>query len=245
MATVLLEGKDVTKYFGGLAAVKDVSFEIGEGQIVGLIGPNGSGKTTLFNVINGIYQPDSGLIKFNGRDIGGLKPHEICRLGIGRSFQLVQLFLNLTALENVTVGATFGKGKSVSRMEAQKSAGRWIEFVGLTHKTDTLAKNLTLAERKRIEIARAMATEPRLILLDEVVGGLNPTETLEAMELIRRIREELGITVFWVEHVMSAIMNVADRIMVLHHGVKISEGTPDEVGSDQRVIDAYLGEDYA
>ncbi|MFQ6080444.1 MAG: ABC transporter ATP-binding protein [Candidatus Bathyarchaeia archaeon] len=241
---LLLEGAKVTKYFGGLAAVKDVDFFIKEGDIVGLIGPNGAGKTTLFNVISGVYRPTSGIIKFNGRDITKLKRHEICRLGIGRTYQIVRPFLNMTVLENVMVGSAFGKDRSVSLGDVRQEALSHLEFVGLLDKKDIPAKNTTLADRKMIEIARALATNPRILLLDEVVAGLNPTETSQAMELIRKIRDELGVTVFWVEHVMKAVMGLAERIIVLHHGELIAEGTPRKIASEKRVIDAYLGETY-
>ena len=240
----MLEGSRVTKYFGGLAAVKNVDFIVKEREIVGLIGPNGAGKTTLFNLISGVYRPTSGKILFEGRDITKLKPYEICHLGIGRTYQIVKPFLNMTTLENVMVGVMFGKKKSISIREARAQALKWLEYVGLEEKKDMPAASLTLASRKMLEVARALATEPKLILLDEVVAGLNPAETLRAMDLIRRIRDELGITVFWVEHVMRAVMGTAERIIVLHHGEKIAEGTPKEIAADERVIEAYLGEKY-
>jgi len=240
----LLLSTKVSKYFGGLAAVKGVDFFIKEKEIVGLIGPNGAGKTTLFNIISGIYRPTSGTIKFLGIDITKFKPHRICNLGIGRTFQIMKPFLNITTIENVMVGVFFGKGKSISMNDARDEAARFLEFVGLLEKKDVLARSLTLADRKRLEMARALATEPKLILLDEVVAGLNPTETYQAMELIKKIRDELGITVFWVEHVMKAVMEVVERVIVLHHGEKITEGTPKEIAKNKEVIDAYLGEKY-
>ena len=241
---VLLKGKKVSKYFGGLAAVKDVDFIIKEKDIVGLIGPNGAGKTTLFNVITGIYHLTSGKVEFNGVNISRFKPNKICNLGIGRTFQIMKPFLNITSLENVMVGVLFGKGKSIKMKDARSKAARFLEFVGLLDKKDYLAKSLTHADRKMLEIARALATEPKLILLDEVVAGLNPTETKQAMKLIKKIRDELDITVFWIEHVMRAVMGVAERVVVLHHGEKIADGNPKNVAKNKEVIDAYLGEKY-
>ena len=241
---VLLKGIKISKYFGGLAAVKDVDFIIKEKEIVGLIGPNGAGKTTLFNVISGIYRPTSGTIEFDGINISRFKPNKICNIGIGRTFQIMKPFLNITVLENVIVGVLFGKGKSIKMSDAQSEATRFLEFVGLLNKKNYLARSLTHADRKMLEIARALATEPKLILLDEVVAGLNPTETAQAMKLIKRIRDELNITVFWIEHVMRAVMEVAKRVIVLHHGEKIADGTPKIVAKNKKVIDAYLGEKY-
>jgi branched-chain amino acid transport system ATP-binding protein len=241
---VLLKGKQISKYFGGLAAVKDVDFIIKEKEIVGLIGPNGAGKTTLFNVISGIYNPTSGKVEFNGIDISKFKPNKICNLGIGRTFQIMKPFLNITTLKNVMIGVLFGKGKSIKMKDARNKAAYFLEFVGLLDKKDYLAKSLTHADRKMLEIARALATEPKLILLDEVVAGLNPTETKQAMKLIKKIRDKLNITVFWVEHVMKAVMGVAERVIVLHHGEKIADGTPKSVAKNKEVIDAYLGEKY-
>jgi len=240
----LLEVINVTKYFGGLAAVNDVNFEVKEKELVGLIGPNGAGKSTLFNCISGIYRPTSGTIKFNGVEINNLKPDKICRLGIGRTFQLVRPFLEMTALENVMVAAHFGSGTRTSLGDARNSAMEQLEFVGLSEKRDKTARDLTLHERRFVEIARALATDPEVVLLDEVLAGLNPTETSEAMGLIRRIRDDLGVTVFWVEHVMKAVMGTAEHIIVLHHGEKIAEGTPSEIAENENVVKAYLGEKY-
>lgn len=240
----LLEGVKVTRYFGGLAALKNVDFCVKEKEIVGLIGPNGAGKTTLFNCITGVYPPTSGKIIFEGRDITRLKPHEICKLGIARTYQIVIPFTGMTVLENVMVGALFGRRGSISMSDARKEALRCLEFVGLLDKRDVLADKLILADRKALEVARALAADPKIVLLDEVAAGLNPTETLRAMDMIKRIRDEMGITVFWVEHVMKAIMNVAERIIVLNYGEKIAEGKPSEIARDENVIKAYLGEKY-
>jgi len=239
-----LRGEKVTKSFYGLVALKEVDFEVREKSITGLIGPNGSGKTTLFNCVSGVYPPDSGRIFFKGKDIVGFSPERICELGIGRTYQIVRPFVNLTALENVMIPQLYGCCRKLSNTEAKESALHVLDFVGLKHRQDQMAKNFTIGERKRLEIARALATEPDCILLDEVAAGLNPTETHSAMELIRRIRDELDITVMWIEHVMRALMSVAEYVVVLHHGAKIVEGTPKEVSSDKNVIEAYLGEKY-
>jgi len=230
----LLEGKGVTKYFGGLAALKDVDFEIEEGEIVGLIGPNGSGKTTLLNCISGVLIPTSGRIYFLGQDITGLKPHKICKLGMGRTFQIPRPFMNMTVLENTMVCTD---GDRERALEA-------VRHVNLEEKINVLAKTLTFHERRRLEIARALAVNPKIILLDEVAAGLNPKEIVEFTGLIRKIRDELGITILWVEHVMKAIMTTAERIIVLNKGTKITEGTPKEVAENPEVIEAYLGEEY-
>jgi branched-chain amino acid transport system ATP-binding protein len=241
----MLQGKKVTKNFGGLSAVKDVDFYVDKKEIVGLIGPNGAGKTTLFNLITGFYRPSSGVIEFNGEDITGRKPHEICKLGIARTLQIVRPFLKLTALENVVVGGVYGKNKSVGLSTARQEALKWLDFVGLRDKKDISARSLNLADRKWLEIARALATEPELILLDEVIAGLNPTETLKATDMIESIWKNLKIGVFWIEHVMRAIMTKCNRIIVLNYGEKIAEGRPKEIASNKKVIEAYLGEVYA
>lgn len=241
----MLTGLKVTKRFGGLVAVREMDFEVKEGEIVGLIGPNGSGKTTLFNVISGIYHADKGRIKFNGTDITKMSVHKRCRLGIGRTFQIVRPFNEISLIDNVKLGFMFGKKKHMSPKEMEERAIELLDFVDLKKKSRRKAEELILIEKKKLEIARALATEPKIILLDEPLGGLNPAETLEAMKLIRDIRDGLGITVFWIEHVMRAVMNVAERIMVLNQGEKIAEGTPKEISKNRLVIEAYLGKRYA
>jgi branched-chain amino acid transport system ATP-binding protein len=238
----MLEGVNISKFFGGLAALKNVSFSLSMGEIVGLIGPNGAGKTTLFNVITGFTPPSSGIIRFKGRKISGLKPHKICKLGIARTYQIVKPFSNLTVLENVVVGMVSGR-KKLSLSKARSEALEILKLVGLENKEYVQAKNLTLMDKKMLELARALATEPEVLLLDEVCAGLNPAEIHRAVQLIKNLREQ-GLTIFWIEHIMRAIMTVADRIIVLHHGEKIAEGTPREIANDSKVIDAYLGEKY-
>jgi branched-chain amino acid transport system ATP-binding protein len=236
----ILEGEGVTKYFGGLAAVSHVDFHVDQGEIAGMIGPNGAGKTTLFNLISGALPLKSGEIRFKGEKITGLKPHQICRMGIARTFQEVKVFPNMPVLQNVLLGSLFGTPTGMSSTDATKEATESLELVGLSAMSAMPAKDLTLANQKRVEVARALATKPELLLLDEVMAGLNPTETAEVMELVTRIRDK-GITVFMIEHVMKAIMGVCDRIMVLHHGEKIAEGTPKEIATSKTVIEVYLG----
>ncbi len=237
----LLEGTEVTKYFGGLAAVSHVDFSVEQGEVVGLIGPNGAGKTTLFNLVSGALVPKSGVIRFKDEKITGLKPHKICRMGVARTFQSVKIFPNLPVLENVLLGSLFGTPNSVSSTDATNKAIELIEFVGLSAVSAAPAKDLTLVNQKRLEVARALATRPELLLLDELMAGLNSAEVAQAMELVARIREA-GATVFMIEHVMKAIMSVCDRIMVLHHGEKIAEGTPQEIATSKTVVEVYLGE---
>ena len=233
--------QSLNKRFGGLAAVRDVSFQIKKGEILGLIGPNGAGKTTIFNLISGFLPPDSGRVEFKGEEVTGLRPpHKVCVKHIGRTFQLVKPFSNMTVLENVMVGA-FSRVKSAKG--AKEEAVKVLDFIGLMAHRDSLASGLTIADRKRLELGKALATRPELLLLDEVVAGLNPKETEEIIEIIRAISHQ-GITLFIIEHVMKAIMTLSDRIIVLHHGEKIAEGTPAEISRDRRVIDAYLGEEY-
>jgi branched-chain amino acid transport system ATP-binding protein len=237
----MLEGEGVSKYFGGLAAVANVDFHVDEGEIVGMIGPNGAGKTTLFNLISAALATKQGMIRYKGKKITGLKPYQICRMGVARTFQSVKIFANMPVLENVLLGSLFGTSTGMSSADAAREATELLEFVGLLTLRATPARDLTLANQKRIEVARALATKPELLLLDELMAGLNPTEVAEAMEMVTRIRDK-GITIFMIEHVMKAIMGVCDRIMVLHHGEKIAEGTPREIATSKTVIEVYLGE---
>jgi branched-chain amino acid transport system ATP-binding protein len=236
----ILEGKGVTKHFGGLAAISNVDFHVEQGEILGLIGPNGAGKTTLFNLISAALALNSGIIKFKGEKISGLKPHQVCRAGVARTFQTVKIFGNIPVLGNVLLGALFGTSTGMSSADAAREAMESLEFVGLPAAKATPAKDLTLANQKRLEVARALATRPELLLLDELVAGLNATETAQVIELVTRIRDR-GITILMIEHVMKAIMSICDRIIVLHHGEKIAEGTPQEITNNQTVIEVYLG----
>ncbi len=237
----ILEGEGVTKHFGGLAAVSSVDFKVDEGEVVGLIGPNGAGKTTLFNLISGALAPQEGTIRLNGQDITGSSPHKICRMGLARTFQSVKVFPNIPVPANVMLGSLFGTPNRVSSADAAGETAELLEFVGLTAVGATPAKDLTLANQKRVEVARALATKPELLLLDELMAGLNHTEIAEALELVARIRER-GISILMIEHIMKAIMSACDRIMVLHHGEKIAEGTPQEIAASKKVIEVYLGE---
>jgi branched-chain amino acid transport system ATP-binding protein len=239
----LLELARVTKRFGGLAAVDDLSFSVRQGEVLGMIGPNGAGKSTVVGLIGGALAPTSGSVRLAGRDITRLAPHQRTHLGIARTFQIAQPFAGLEIRENVIVGAMFG-GKARSRAEAARVADTVLERVGLAHKARLKGDELTVADRKRLEMARALATTPRLLLLDEVMAGLTPREVGEAVALIREINQS-GVTVLVIEHVMRAITRVSDRILVLHHGQKIAEDAPETVLSDPRVIEAYLGQRYA
>ncbi len=237
----LLEGIGVTKYFGGLAAVSQVDFKIPKGKVVGLIGPNGAGKTTLFNLVSGVLIPKSGTINFKTENITGMQSYRICRKGVARTFQSVNVFGNMPVVENVLLGAIFGNSNPSSEKEAAEEAMNLLEFVGLSEMRSVPTQSLTLGDKKRLEVARALATKPELLLLDELMAGLNHTELTETMELVNKIRDR-GITIFMIEHVMRVIMSICDRIIVLHHGEKIAEGTPKSIAANKTVIKAYLGE---
>ncbi|RPI83125.1 MAG: ABC transporter ATP-binding protein [Chloroflexi bacterium] len=236
----MLQVKNITKRFGGLQALSNVSFDLPEGQILGLIGPNGAGKTTLFNVINGVYTPDEGQVIFRGKNVTGKKPYHLAHLGMARTHQIVRPLNELSVRENVMAGSCFGRENRILR-EAYEIAEEVINFVGLETRIDQLAGSLNVAQKKRLEMARALAARPYLLLLDEVLAGLNPSEIFQMVETIRKIREQ-EITIIMIEHVMHAVMNVSDRIFVLDYGSQIAEGTPSEIANDQKVIEAYLGD---
>ncbi|MCE4625196.1 MAG: ABC transporter ATP-binding protein [Desulfurococcales archaeon] len=243
MAREILKVENITKRFGGLLALDHVSFYVNEGEILGLIGPNGAGKTTMFNVITGVYKPEEGRVYFKGRDITGMKPHSIARLGISRTHQIVKPFGDLTVLENTMIGALFGpRHDTITEDEAREIALSVLEFVGLRDKAEMPARLLNIQEKKRLELARALAQEPELLLLDEVLAGLNPSEVAKMIKLLRKVRDEKKITMIMIEHVMHAVMNLADRIVVLHFGRLIAQGTPEEVATNPEVVAAYLGD---
>lgn len=239
----LLELKGVFKHFGGLEVLRGVTFSVEEGEIVGLIGANGAGKTTLFNTVTGVAPPSAGSIRFVGKEIAGLPPNRICHLGIARTFQVVRPFAGATVAQNVRVAAVYGRrgNERLKQSEVDATIARLLTFVALQDKADAPASSLGLVELKQLELARALATAPRLLLLDETFSGLTPTETKRAMELIARIRQEFRVTILWVEHVMRAIMRVAERLVVIDNGVIIAEGPPAAIAANPQVIEAYLG----
>ena len=240
---MLLELKNINKFFGGLHVLSDISFCVEEGEIVGLIGPNGAGKTTIFNVITGIYRQDSGSIKLREKDLMGIKPYQVSKNGIARTFQLVRIFPTMTVLENVLVGSIYGKRGD--KKKARDEALSCLEILDLLKLKDTVSAHLTYSDRRLVEIARAIAAKPALALLDEPLAGLNPTETEKIMGVIKDIREAHGISILWIEHKMDAIFNICDRIVVLDYGKKLAEGGPKEIATDKNVIEAYLGEPSA
>lgn len=244
MDRALLQCKNITKRFGGLIALSNLSFGVEEGSVTALIGPNGSGKTTTFNVINSVYPLTSGSIIFDGRKINGLRPSKIAHLGIGRTFQTPRLYKDFTALRNVTSGVIFGRGKTSNMKKAEEKGLELLKFVGLEGKENIVAGNLLACDKKLLEIARTLATEPKLLLLDECFAGLNEAEAKKAIGIISMIRER-GITVFLIEHVLKVAMGIAERVIVINHGIKIAEGKPQEVVEVPEVIEAYLGESHA
>ena len=241
--STLLDVRGVVKRFGGVAALNSVTLDVAQGEILGLIGPNGAGKTTLLNCVSGVYAPDAGEIVYDGHSIGGMAPHRVARLGIGRTFQVVKPFGSMTARENAAVGALFGASRLPIR-RAFEAADEVLELVGMAGKRSLPVASLTIPDRKRLEVARALATRPRLLLLDEVMAGLNAVEIDEALDMVRAVHRS-GVTIVLIEHVMRVVVGVCERVVVLHFGQTLAEGRPEEVLEDRRVIEAYLGEKYA
>lgn len=236
----LLRVEGISKRFGGLYAVNGVSFDINRGEIVSLIGPNGAGKTTVFNLISGVYRADTGRILLASENLVGLRPFEICQRGVGRTFQLMQSFPHMSVIENVMTSSLFGRIPRISIKEARQFSEELCDLVGLKEKKKSFPKSLTVADQKRIEIARALAVKPKILLLDEVMSGLTPPETNDAIKLVLRLKES-GVTILLIEHVMKVVMSISDRVIVLHHGEKIAEGSTVAVANDARVVEAYLG----
>ena len=243
---IVLKIKSLSKHFGALKAVDNVSFDVKKGEILGLIGPNGAGKTTVTNLVNGTYTKTTGKVFFKDSDVSNLKPYQIAKMGLTRTYQVVKPLLGMTVEENVLVGSLFGRENRDSGMKnAIKRAGEILKLVGLEKKKDSLVSDITLPDLKKMEFARVLAMEPEVVFLDEVMAGLNSTEVEEASHLVKKVRKEKELSIVYIEHIMKAVMGISDRIVVLHHGKKIVEGTPQKVINDQAVIEAYLGKRYA
>jgi branched-chain amino acid transport system ATP-binding protein len=237
----LLEVDHIRKSFRGLVALKDLSFGIQKGEIVGLIGPNGAGKTTAFNIVAGVYRPDHGEVRFEGKKISSQKPHSVARLGIARTFQIVKPFPRMTVFENVLTAGLFGRSKTLLISSSKERAFDALQYSGLLSKSDALASQLSLAEQRRLELARALATDPKLLMLDEIMAGLNGREISQTLQILRKLNAERGIALLVIEHVVMAITSLCQRIVVMDHGEKLAEGTPSDIVNDARVIEAYMG----